>query len=404
MVNPYRELFVAPGAMGFALAGLLARIALPMTGIGIITMLSQLRASYALAGAVSATFVLTYALLSPQISRLVDRHGQSRVLPAATMISVIGMLVLLAASRWQAPDWILFAGALLAGFMPSISAMLRARWTAIYRGQPQLSAAYSLETVIDEATYIVGPALSVGLSVAAFPQAGPLAALVLLVLGVWALTTQRGTEPQVQVRPNGTDAAGSVIRLANVRLLILLMAAMGVIVGTVDIVSVALTEQLGQPAAASLVLAAYAVGSFLAGLLFGAMKLRTPLHRLLLLGGLATAVTTLPLMLVDNVPALAATVFLAGLFFAPTMIVAMTLVERLVPARQLTEGMTWLLARLNVGVALGAVASGRIVDESGAQVGFAIALCAGILVLLVALLGHLRLRAYCQSPPVSEAA
>lgn len=392
MVNPYRELFAAPGATHFALAGLLARIALPMTGIGIITMLSQLRTSYALAGAVSATFVLTYALLSPQISRLVDRHGQSRVLPAATMISAIGMLVLLAASRWSAPDWILFAGALLSGFMPSISAMLRARWTAIYRGKPQLSAAYSLETVLDEATYIIGPALSVGLSVTAFPQAGPLAALVLLVLGIGALTLQHGTEPQVQLRSD-TDGAGSVIRLANVRLLALLMVAMGVVVGTVDIVSVALSEQLGQPAAASLVLAAYAVGSFLAGLLFGAMKLTTPLHRLLLLGGLATAITTLPLMLADSIFALATTVLVAGLFFAPTMIVAMTLVERLVPEHQLTEGMTWLLAGLNVGVAFGAVASGQVVDAAGALAGFAVALGAGFFVLLLSLLGYLRLRA-----------
>lgn len=83
MANPYRELFTAPGTKSLALAGLLARLPLSMTGIGIITMLSQLRGSFALAGAVSATFVLAYALLSPQISRLMDRHGQSRVLPAA---------------------------------------------------------------------------------------------------------------------------------------------------------------------------------------------------------------------------------------------------------------------------------------------------------------------------------
>ncbi|MFM4803793.1 hypothetical protein [Aeromonas bivalvium] len=79
MTNPYRTLFTAPGSKGFALAGLLARLPLPMTGIGIITMLAQLRGSYALAGAVSAAFVLTYALLSPQISLLVDRLGQGRV-------------------------------------------------------------------------------------------------------------------------------------------------------------------------------------------------------------------------------------------------------------------------------------------------------------------------------------
>ncbi|WP_025918588.1 MFS transporter [Pectobacterium parmentieri] len=399
MLNPYRELFAAPGTRGFALAGLLARISLPMTGIGIITMLSQLRGSYALAGAVSATFVLTYALLSPQISRLVDQHGQGRVLPLATIISAIGMLLLLASSRWQAPDWTLFIGALLAGFMPSMSAMVRARWTAIYRGHPHLQTAYSLETVFDEVTFIAGPPLAVGLSVAMFPQAGPLAAVLLLVVGVFALVTQRGTEPPVEKRDISTVRSGMVIKQANVRLLTLLMAAMGIIVGTVDIVSVAFAEQRGQPAAASLVLSAYAFGSCLAGLLFGALKLRTPLHRLLLLGGVATTATTLPLLLAGSIPALAAAVLIAGLFFAPTMIVAMSLVERLVPEHRLTEGMTWLLAGLNVGVALGAAVSGYVVDEGGARAGFAIALCAGVLVLLVTIWGYQHLRTHASSFP-----
>lgn len=402
MANPYRELFAARGTRGFALAGLLARIPLPMTGIGIITMLSQLRGSYALAGAVSATFVLTYALLSPQISRLVDRRGQGRVLPTATAISVIGLLLLLAGSWWHASDWTLFVGALLAGFMPSMSAMVRARWTALYRGQPRLQTAYSLETVFDEVTFIAGPPLSVGLSVMLFPQAGPLAAALLLILGVFALVVQRGTEPPVDAQDTAKDASGSAIRLANVRLLALLMLAMGVIVGTVDIVSVAFAGQVGQPAAASLILSAYAVGSCLAGLLFGALKLQTPLHRLLLLGGLATAATTLPLLLVGSVAALAGAVLVAGLFFAPTMIVAMSLVERLVPESRLTEGMTWLLAGLNVGVAVGAAASGQLVDDGGARAGFTVALCAGAVVLLVALWGHQRLRAH--GLPVSDAA
>lgn len=398
MANPYRELFTAPGATGFVLGGLVARLALPMTGIGIITMLAQLRGSYALAGAVSATFVLTYALLSPQVSRLVDRHGQGRVLPLATAISAGGMLLLLACSWWQAPDWSLFIGALLAGFMPSLSAMVRARWTQIYRGQPRLQTAYSLETVFDEVTFIAGPPLSVGLSIALFPQAGPLVASLLLALGVFTLVLQRGSEPPVQARNANLTASGSVICERNVRLLALLMMGMGVIVGTVDIVSVAFAEQLGRPAAASLVLSAYAASSCVAGLLFGALKLATPLHRLLLLGGLATALTTLPLQLASSIPALTGAVLLAGLFFAPTMIVAMSLVERLVPEHRLTEGMTWLLAGLNVGIALGAAVSGRLVDQSGAQAGFAVALCAGVTVLLVAVWGQQRLRAPLPAP------
>jgi MFS family permease len=391
MAQPYRELFAAPGTRGFALAGLLARIPLPMIGIGIITMLSQLRGSYALAGAVSASFVLSYALLSPQVSRWVDRRGQSRVLPLATAISVLGLLLLLGATWWQAPDWILFAGAVLAGFMPSMSAMVRARWTAIYRGQDRLQTAYSLETVLDEVTFIAGPPLSVGLAVLVFPQAGVLAAALLLIAGVSALLLQKGTEPPIHVQEQGSRP--SVLRLNSVRLLALLMVAMGVIVGTVDIVSVAFAQQMGQPGAASLVLSAYALGSCAAGLVFGGLKLNIPLHRLLLLGGLATAATTLPLLLVASVAQLAGAVLLAGLFFAPTMIVAMSLVERVVPEQQLTEGMTWLLAGLNIGVAMGAAASGRMVDQGGASSGFMVALYAAALIVLLALCSYQSLRA-----------
>ncbi len=392
MLNTYRELFDAHGTKGFSLAGLVARIPLPMIGIGIITMLSQLRGSYSLAGAVAATFVLTYALMSPQISRLIDRRGQSRILPVATGISVVGILLLLVCSYWQMPDWTLFIGAVLAGFMPSMSAMVRARWTAIYRGKPRLQTAYSLETVLDEVTFIAGPPLSVGLSVALFPQAGPLVAAVLLAIGVLVFVALRGTEPPVEPHDATVDNAGSVIRLADVRLLTLLMIAMGVIVGTVDIVSVAFAEQMGRPAAASFVLSAYAIGSCLAGLLFGALKLKTPLHQLLLFGGLATAATTLPLLLASNIAGLAGVVFVAGLFFAPTMIVAMSLVECIVPENKLTEGMTWLLAGLNVGVAMGAAVSGLVVDMEGAGGGFSVALVAGGAVLLVALFGYRRMR------------
>lgn len=391
MNNPYKDLFNAPGAAAFVGAGLLGRIALPMTGIGIITMLSQRSGSYALAGGVAAAFVMTYALMSPQTSRLVDRHGQSRVLPLATLVSVLGFVLLACASAWQAASWLLFAGAVMAGVMPSVSAMVRARWSARLAGQGRLQTAYSLETVLDEVTFIVGPPLAVGLSLSMSPEAGVIAAALLLALGVAALLSQRKSEPPVAV-----DIAArrvSVIRLMEMRLLTLLLVAMGLIVGTVDIVSVAFAEQLGQPAMASLVLAAYATGSCLAGLAYGAVVLSAPLGRQLLWGGLATAVATVPLLFAGNMSGLALTVLVAGVFFAPTMIVAMSLVERIVPEQQLTEGMTWVLSGLNAGVALGAAVSGRLVDSFGAQSAFGTALCAGLAVALVAAWVHARLTA-----------
>ncbi len=148
-----------------------------------------------------------------------------------------------------------------------------------------------------------------------------------------------------------------------------------------------------------MVLSAYALGSCAAGLLFGALKLQAPLRRLLLLGAAATSMTTLPLPWVGSLPGLAVAVLLAGVFFAPTMIVAMSLVEQRVPESRLTEGMTWLLAGLNIGVALGAALSGQSVDAGGVRSGFVVALVAGGGVLLLAVLARRALRPAAASTP-----
>ena len=393
MILAYKTLFTVPGTRALVAAGLLARLSLPMTGIGIITMLSVLHGSYALAGAVSAVFVLVYALLSPQISRLVDVHGQNRVLPIASAVSVVGLLGLAACAQWGAPQWAFFPAAALAGFMPSMSAMVRARWTQLYRGEPRLQMAYSLETVFDEVSFIVGPALSVALSLALFAPAGLLACALLLVLGTALLLSLRGTQPPVlspspslvQVSGCTQVRAGSVLRGLDVRVLTALMVAMGAIVGTVDLVSLAFAAQLGQPAQATIVLAAYALGSCVSGLLFGARQWKTPHHNLLCFCACATALTTLVWLLASSVAALALSTLLAGVFFAPTMIVAMTLIEQLVPAHRLTEGITWLLAGLNVGVAMGAALAGQVVDAFGVRAGFGIAIGAALAVCALAL-------------------
>lgn len=382
MANPYRELFTAPGSRGFVLAGMIARMPISMTGIGVITMLSQLKGGYGLAGAVAATFALATAFCAPQVSRLVDRFGQGRVLPMAALLGGGALLMLLLCTRLQAPHWTLFLFAALAGCMPSMSAMVRARWTEVYRGQPQLRTAYALESVLDEVCFIVGPPLSVGLCVAAFPEAGPLASVLLLGIGVTAFVLQRGTEPPVH--PHQAHHQGSIIRSSDVLLLLLLMIAMGVIVGVVDVVSIAFAQHQGQPAAASIVLSVYAIGSCLAGLAFGALRSKLPLPRMFLYGGVATAVTTLPLLLASNILGLSLAVFVAGLFFAPTLIVAMALVERIVPPARLTEGLTWLVTGLSIGVAIGAAGSGWLVDTFGARSGFWLAIAAGAVVLAAA--------------------
>lgn len=390
MLNNYKELFLLKGTKGFSMAGFIARLPIAMIGIGIITILSQLYGNYWLAGSVAGSYTFATALLAPQISKLVDRFGQFRILCYATLICISSLLLLLACIRFKAPIWTFYLFAIIAGCIPNMSAMVRARWSALFRGKPQLHTAFSLEAVLDELCFIIGPPLSVGLSILLFPEAGVLLAVIFFVCGVTCFIVQRSTEPPIY--PPQLTKQKSVISYRIIRTLILVLIAMGIIVGTVDVVSVAFAKQQGQPIGASIVLSLYAVSSCLSGLIFGTLKLQIAPAKIFLISALATAITVLPLPFTYNIITLSIAVFIAGFFFAPTMIITMRLIENILPPSQLTEGLTWAIAGLSSGVALGAALSGWVIDTWTISSGFSIAIFAGLIICVVTLLGYSRLK------------
>ncbi|MEW2634260.1 MFS transporter [Streptomyces sp. NPDC048389] len=391
MPSPYRAIFATPGALGFSAAGFLGRMPLSMMGIGIMTMISEITGRYALAGTLTATLALSAAVLGPQISRLVDRHGQRRVLRPATLVALAAVTGLLVCTQQGAPDWTLFAFTAAAGCVPSVGAMTRARWASLLQGTPrELHTAYSVESIIDEVCFIFGPIVSIGLSTLWFPEAGPLLAAAFLLVGVWWLTAQRATEPKPH--PAGQHTGGSALRSPGLQVLVAAFVATGVIFGAVDVVTVAFAEESGRKAAASWVLAVYALGSCLAGAVFGLLHLKGDPARRWVLGVCAMAVSMIPLQLAGSLPFLAVALFVAGLAIAPTMVTTMALVEAHVPRSKLTEGMSWTGTGLAVGVALGSSAAGWVVDSEGAAAGYAVPGVAGGVAAVVAFLGYRRLR------------
>ncbi|WP_029349126.1 MFS transporter [Bosea sp. 117] len=387
MPNPYAAIFRAPGAKGFAAAGFVARLPVAMVSMGIVAMLSQTHGEYWLAGAVAATFALSNALVSPQVSRLVDRHGQARVLVPATFVAVVAFAVLLVATHLRLPSWILFVAAFAASVMPSMPAMVRARWTALYRDRQELGTAFAFESVADEVIYMMGSVLSVGLSVAWFPEAGPLVSTLFLALGTALFVAQKSTEPPV-IEVSRKRSGGSAIRLGVVQIITLTLIAVGTIFGTAEVTVIALTKALGQPGAASFILAIYAGGSLVAGLVYGALRPGMPLAGQFVVANAVAALTTLPLLLAGNVPLLAGLLFLAGVSISPTFITAFGLIERLVPPEKLTEGITWAMTGIGIGMAFGSFLSGYVIDAYGARSGFYVSIGAGLFAFATAGLGY----------------
>jgi MFS family permease len=357
-----------------------------MAPIGIVAMLSQTHREYWLAGAVSAVFALANALISPQISRAVDRLGQTRVLVPTTAIATVAFVLLILAANQSWPIWTLYASALLAALMPSFPAMVRARWSELFRDRPELNTAFAFESAADELVYIAGASISVGLSVALFPEAGLLANTLFLALGATAFVVQRSTEPRVR---SGTEvSSGSAIRQRPVQIVTLALVFVGATFATAEVSAVAITQHLGQPGAASLVIGVYAVGSFVIGLIVGALNLTMALQRQLAIALAVLAATAWPLPFVSTVPMLALAVFFSGIAISPTFITAFGLIEQRVPAAMLTEGITWVMTGIGIGMALGSFLSGWVVDTYGPTNGFWVSVGAAALAFTTVLLGQ----------------
>ncbi|MQY12919.1 hypothetical protein SRB5_30580 [Streptomyces sp. RB5] len=392
MLGPYRAVYARPGTVAFSVAGFVGRMPMAMAGLGIVTMMSQLTGRYGLAGSITATLGFATALLGPQISRLTDRYGQRRVVRPAALISVaaLGLLCLTAREGW--PDWLLFVFAAVAGCIPNVGSLVRARWALIYRdeGGDRLHTAYALESVVDEICFIVGPFLAIGLSTAVVPEAGPLLAAGFLLVGVWWLTAQRATEPPPH--PPGHRAGPSALRARGIPWLMAAFVATGALLAGTEVSTVAFADEEGRKAAASVVLALWALGSGTAGLVFGLVRPKGPLSRRFLLGVTAMAVSMIPLQLVSSLSLLTVALFLSGMAVAPTMVTTMGMVEKLVPPARLTEGMTWVGTGLSVGAAFGSAVAGWAIDGGGSRAGFAVPGVSGVLAVAVALLGYRRLR------------
>ncbi|MQA98496.1 MAG: MFS transporter [Streptosporangiales bacterium] len=168
---------------------------------------------------------------------------------------------------------------------------------------------------------------------------------------------------------------------------------------TIDITTVAFAEELGAKSAAGPLLAAYALGSCLSGVLYGARTWQWPLDRRFAVSLGLIALGAAPPVIVHSIPLMAVVVFLAGFAISPTAISGYALIRERVPASALTEGMAWVSTSVGVGLAVGSPIAGRIVDAYGAHAGYAFGLAAALFSAIVGLTDMLRPRPVPAPPP-----
>ncbi|MEW2289725.1 MFS transporter [Streptomyces sp. NPDC047841] len=379
----YRRLFRLPGTRAFTAGNLLARLPMGMFSVSAVVMIAGSRGSYALAGAVTATGLAATALAGPWLARLVDRHGQARVALPATVVSVLGSLALLLCVRYDAPDWTLFAAYAGTAATPNIGGLSRARWAHLLRDEPgALHTANAFEQAADELCFMLGPVLASFLTGTFFPEAGTLTGAVLLLAGTLVFLAQRATEPPPTPRSQGP----SPLRSPGIPPLLACFIATGAVFGSMEVVTIAYADAQGHRAAAGAVLALQAAGSCAAGLVYGARK--PARARLSWCLAAMAGLMALPWLAAGtrSLPALAGALLVAGMATAPTMVTAMTLVQRRTRADRLNEGMSLMVTGLLAGIACGSATGGWAAEHLSPTTAYAAPVAAAALALGVATL------------------
>lgn len=393
IVTPYTRVLREPGALRFSLSALVARLPLSMVGLGIVLLVSAQRGNYATAGILTGVYVVASAIATPIAARFVDRWGQRSVVSLIITIHVPSLIGFVIAVLNSWPMVALTALAFLAGAtQPASGSLVRARWIHAVNTPDRLRAAFAWESILDEVIFVTGPPLATMLAIVVAPAAPLLTAALLVLTGTLLLISHRSSEPPVHT---STSTRGAAWRNPGLIWLTLIMIALGAVFGSLEIATVAATAALNVPAAAGLILALYAAGSLVGGVLFGAWNPRsTHQVRQLLIGAGALALVTAPFPLVNGVWALSFVAVLAGLAVAPVLIMTNFLVSTVVPEGQLTEGLAWVnTTGLGAGVALSAAATGALIDSAGPRAGYALTAGAGVATVVLAVVAARFIRA-----------
>jgi hypothetical protein len=390
----YRALLRAPGAAAFFLTAAVGRVGIAMTSLGIVWLVHARTGSYATAGLVTGGFAVAEAVAGPQLARLIDRFGQSRVLPPALLAHAAAVATLLALVAAGTPDWLMTAGGILVGAtIPQLGALSPARWAALLRDgrAAALPTAFALESLANELAYLAGPALVSILGASGYPAAGTLLAATLVVGGGLCFAAQRGTAPPAAGAAERHRTGRSLLR-PGFAVLVGVNLAIGAFFGAMQISVTAFAVDQGAAGTAAALFTVSGCASLLAGWLYGLRQWRTAARVQLAMAATGLALGCLPLLVAGSPFELGFGVALTGLAIPLILILCTVLAEAAVHRAVLTQGFVWLNSATAAGSAGAAAAAGWAVGTFGAHGGLAVAAMAAGAMAVLAVAGLRALR------------
>ncbi len=355
-----------------------------MAGLSLLLLVQAATHSFARAGATTACYIAGLACIAPVVGRLIDRSGPRGPLVACALLYPSALLALVAAVHVQAPNWGVLALAATAGAsFPPITVCMRSFLKQQLGDDALLATAYSLESVLIETIFIVGPmlvALFVAVASAAialvFASVCAFAGVVLFVRSP-ALAHWR-TEPRARA-----SLFGPLAERRFLALLAVILCYSGAF-GLIEIGVTAFAAEAGQRALAGVILGFMSVGSVVGGLAYGSRTWHLPLPRQFAIALFLMGAGVSLLAIVAHLLLFVAVSMAAGVVIAPALTMQSMLVAEVASPQHVTEAFTWSATGLLAGVGIGIAAGGWLLEHAHAPTVFAAAAAVSLVASVVA--------------------
>jgi hypothetical protein len=343
-------------------ASIIGRLPIGITGLAILLFVQHATGSFSRGGATTACYVIGLASMAPALGRLIDRQGPRLTLLASGVLFPAALGALVVAVNQGTSAWLTLVLAAAAGTsFPPITACMRTFFRQRLSDDALLSSAYSVESVLIESIFIVGPML-VALFVALASPA--MAVLFSAVCGLFG-TVLFLRSPALRNWRVEARAAASLLGPLGERGFVALIAVIlcySLAFGLIEIGLAAYASERNSAALAGVLLGLMSAGSALGGLAYGTRSWRFPLtHQfaaMLALMGAGLAVLALPWA----TWAFATWCVFAGVVMAPALIIQSMLVAKTTRAEHVTEAFTWSASALLSGVGMGVAAGGALLE------------------------------------------
>ncbi len=359
----YRRLFREPHLAEVLLASVIGRIPMGVAGLAILLFVQHKSGSFAQAGAVSALYVLGLAALAPFVGRLIDRFGPRQLLKISAVTYPVALLALVLLVTHGAQWGWVAASALLAGaLLPPVTICMRTLFPRLLTDPALLRTAYSIDSVLIETVFILGPAFTAVF--VAFDAPGGAVAFAAACAAVGGVIFVRS--PAIRRwKSAATAARRSLLGPLQFRGLLVVYAATvlySVAFGLFELAVTALAAARGMPAAAGVILALASVGSALGALAYGSRDWGWPTARQYVFAQLAMAAGIMTLAPVSDLYVLGCLSIVACAPMAPVIAAQSLLVAQIAPRAILAESFTWAATCLLGGVSAGLAAGGMMVE------------------------------------------